>query len=54
MTTPTIRPGDHVIVATLAIGGPERCSGINIVQYDSGKIIAELGEDSELVEVFEI
>ena len=43
-------PEGHLIIATFAIGGPENCSGLEIVQYDSEKMIAELGEDFELVE----
>ena len=46
----TLRPGGHLIIATFAIGGPEKCSGLEIEQYDSEKMIAELGEDFELVE----
>ena len=45
-----LRPEGHLIIATFAIGGPEKCSGLDIVQYDSEKMIAELGEDFELVE----
>ena len=45
-----LRSGGHLIIATFAIDGPEKCSGLEIVQYDSEKLIAELGEDFELVE----
>jgi SAM-dependent methyltransferase len=45
-----LRSGGHLIIATFAIGGPEKCSGLEIVQYDSEKLIAELGEDFEWVE----
>ena len=45
-----LRPGGHLIIAAFAIGGPEKCSGLDIVQYDADKLIAELGEDFELVE----
>ena len=40
----------HLILAAFAIGGPERCSGLDIVQYDSIKISRELGTDFRLVE----
>ena len=46
----TLRPGGHLIIAAFATGGPEKCSGLEIVQYDSEKLIAELGEDFELIE----
>ena len=45
-----IRTEGHLFIATFAIGGPEKCSGLEIVQYDSEKMIAELGEDFELIE----
>jgi len=45
-----LRPGGHLIIATFAIGGPEKCSGLEIVQYDSEKMIAELGDNFELIE----
>lgn len=43
-------PGGHVIIAAFAIGGPTQCSGLDIVQYDAEKLMAELGEDFELIE----
>ena len=29
----TVKPGGHVIVATFAADGPERCSGLPVVRY---------------------
>ena len=46
----SIRPGGHLIIATFAIGGPEKCSGLEIVQYDTEKMIAELGDNFKLIE----
>lgn len=43
-------PGGHVIIAAFAIGGPEKCSGLDIVQYDAGKLSAELGASFRLVD----
>ena len=40
----------HLIIATFAIGGPEKCSGLEIVQYDTEKMIAELGDNFKLIE----
>lgn len=48
--TNALRPGGHAIIAAFAIGGPEKCSGLDIVQYDAAKLVAELGKDFELVE----
>lgn len=45
-----LRPGGYVIIAPFAVGGPERCSGLPIVQYDAGKIRAELGPEFRLME----
>jgi SAM-dependent methyltransferase len=43
-------PGGHIIIMTFAIGGPEKCSGLDIVQYDADKLTAELGAGFELLE----
>ena len=45
-----IRTEGHLIIATFATGGPEKCSGLEIVQYNSEKMIAELGDNFSLVE----
>ncbi|MDH5484467.1 MAG: class I SAM-dependent methyltransferase [Gammaproteobacteria bacterium] len=45
-----LEPGGHLIIAAFAIGGPTKCSNLDIVQYDAGKLINELGEGFELVE----
>ncbi len=45
-----LRPGGHLIIASFAIGGPEKCSGLPIVQYDADKLLAELGPGFQLVE----
>lgn len=42
--------GGHLILATFAVGGPTRCSGLEIVQYDADKLLHELGGDFKLVE----
>jgi len=46
----TLKPGGHLILAAFAIGGPTRCSGLDIVQYDAQKLARELGEGFTLVE----
>lgn len=46
----TLVPGGHVIIAAFAIGGPTRCSGLEIVQYDAAKLSAELGPNFHLEE----
>jgi SAM-dependent methyltransferase len=46
----TLTPGGHLIIAAFAIGGPTKCSGLDIVRYDSDKLGVELAEEFLLVE----
>ncbi|HEX7045766.1 MAG TPA: class I SAM-dependent methyltransferase [Burkholderiales bacterium] len=46
----TLKPGGHAIVATFAVGGPTRCSGLDIVQYDGAALLRELGSGFTLQE----
>jgi len=46
----TLIPGGHVIIAAFAPGGPTLCSGLDIVQYDAAKLMAELGPRFQLEE----
>lgn len=45
--------GGHAIIGTFAIGGPLRCSGLEIRQYDAPTLSAELGEQFRLGDSFE-
>lgn len=45
-----LKPGGHLIMAAFAIGGPLKCSNLDIVQYDAQKLSAELGDAFKLVE----
>jgi SAM-dependent methyltransferase len=45
-----VAPGGHVIIATFALDGPERCSGLPVQRHDSASLSAELGPQFELVE----
>lgn len=38
-----LEPNGQVIIMAFAIGGPKKCSGLEIVQYDAEKIALELG-----------
>ncbi len=40
----------HVIIATFSVGGPEKCSGLEIVQYDALKLLAALGDGFQFIE----
>ncbi len=44
-----LAPGGHLIVASFAKGGPERCSGLPIVQYDAARLLGELGPGFSLI-----
>jgi len=46
----SLQPGGQLIISTFAIGGPTRCSGLDIVQYDAQKLEQELGEEFTLLE----
>jgi len=41
--TEAVRPGGHVLIATFALDGPERCSGLTVQRYDADGIARTLG-----------
>lgn len=45
-----VRPGGHVVIATFALDGPERCSGLPVMRHDAASIGTVLGPAFELVE----
>lgn len=44
----SVEPGGHVILATFAPDGPERCSGLDVIRYGPESLQAELGTQYEL------
>lgn len=44
-----VRPGGSVVMATFALDGPERCSGLDVVRYGPDELAAALGASFELV-----
>lgn len=44
-----LRPEGHLIIATFAEDGPERCSGLPVVRYSAAALQAELGPSFVLV-----
>ncbi len=38
-----VEPRGHVILATFALDGPEKCSGLPVVRYSADTLAAELG-----------
>jgi len=45
-----VKPGGHVIVGTFGPEGPVKCSGLDVVRYDSGSLHAEFGARFRLME----
>jgi len=48
--TSAVKTGGHVIVSTFGPEGPTRCSGLDVVRYDSESLHAEFGQNFRLVE----
>jgi ubiquinone/menaquinone biosynthesis C-methylase UbiE len=46
----SVKTGGHVIIATFAIEGPLRCSGLDVVRYGPETLCKELGEKFSLIE----
>ena len=44
-----VKIGGHIIVASFGLGGPEKCSGLNVVRYSPESMHDEFGDDFELV-----
>ncbi len=49
----SLRPGGEALIATFAVDGPTRCSGLEVVQYDRQRLTAEVGEHFTLLESLE-
>jgi 2-polyprenyl-3-methyl-5-hydroxy-6-metoxy-1,4-benzoquinol methylase len=45
-----LSPGGHAIIATFALDGPERCSGLPVIRYDATSLGEALGDAFSLVE----
>lgn len=45
-----LRPAGQLVIAAFAIGGPVKCSGLDIVQYDAAGLGKELGTHFSLLE----
>lgn len=45
-----VKPGGHVIVATFAEDGPDRCSGLPVMRYGADALHAEFGAPFKLLE----
>jgi len=45
-----VKPGGHAIIATFALDGPEKCSGLPVQRYDPAGLSKVIGDAFELVE----
>ena len=45
-----VKPGGHVIISTFGPEGPKKCSGLDIVRYDSESLHREFGARFRLLE----
>ncbi len=45
-----LMPEGYLVMATFAIDGPKRCSGLDTVQYDEESMSLELGDEFTLME----
>jgi hypothetical protein len=48
--TAILKPGGQAIIATFALEGPHKCSGLPVVRYSGEALAAELGSEFRLVE----
>jgi SAM-dependent methyltransferase len=45
-----LKAGGHIIVGTFGPEGPTKCSGLDVMRYDTGSLSAEFGSSFHLVE----
>jgi len=46
----TVKNGGHIVISTFAANGPMKCSGLEVVRYDSESLSKELGPQFHLLE----
>jgi SAM-dependent methyltransferase len=44
-----VKPGGHAIIATFALDGPEKCSGLPVQRYDPAALSRTVGDAFELI-----
>ena len=45
-----VRIGGHAIIATFALDGPEKCSGLPVMRYDAARLAQTLGSGFKLLQ----
>lgn len=46
----SLNPHGHAVIATFALDGPARCSGLDVAHYDAMMLHAQFGDDFELLD----
>ena len=46
----SLNPRGHVVMATFALDGPARCSGLEVAHYDAASLHAEFGDDFAMLD----
>lgn len=49
----SVKPGGHVIIATFALEGPSKCSGLDVERYDPEKLSKEIGNSFHFIKSVE-
>ena len=44
-----LRPGGHAVIATFALDGPSKCSGLDVARYSAATLARTLGDGFELL-----
>jgi 2-polyprenyl-3-methyl-5-hydroxy-6-metoxy-1,4-benzoquinol methylase len=45
-----VKPGGHVIIATFALDGPDKCSGLMTARYDAASLHSAFGSQFDLID----
>ncbi len=45
----SLKPGGHAVIATFALDGPEKCSGLPVMRYAPQTLAETLGADFDLI-----
>lgn len=45
----SVKLGGHVIISTFGLGGPEKCSGLEVVRYDAHELHDQFGRNFNLI-----
>jgi SAM-dependent methyltransferase len=46
----SVKHGGYVIMSTFGLDGPEKCSGLDVVRYDSEKLHGQFGKGFKLID----